>query len=85
VLRKKEKTVQLTNEQLQAAEQGPVTVEAGGKQFVVIAKQLYDRVKWAFDYDDGDLDPRETYPAALSAWGGSPEDDTLYADIEPEA
>jgi hypothetical protein len=76
----------LSSEQLQALEDGsavPVVVE--GREYVMVSREVYDRVKRVIDYDDSE-DVRETYPAVLKAWDayGSPEDATLYQDVERE-
>ena len=77
-----EELMNLTSEQKQAIDHGqavPLTVE--GRDCVLISRDVYDRVKRVIDED-----PRETYPAAIKAWDayGSPEDATLYQDVEPE-
>ena len=66
----------LTTEQLQTAETGPVVVEIEGKRYVVLNEDIYNRVRDAVE------NLRATYPAALEAWDadGSPEDETLYRD-----
>lgn len=48
----------LTAQQLQAAEKGPVTVRSDGKEYVVISKEMYDRLK-GLSYDDSPLTPEE--------------------------
>ena len=69
----------ITTEQRQAIEQGrAVEVQLNGTTCVLVRKDVYDRVQRVFD--DGDMDPRETYPAILATWdaAGSPEDATDY-------
>ena len=39
----------LTNEELTAAQCGPVTIEAGGREYIVISKEVYDKATSAFD------------------------------------
>jgi hypothetical protein len=56
----------LTAEQLQAAEKGPVTVRADGKEYVVISRELYDRLK-GLAYDDSPLTPEEQEAACSHA------------------
>jgi hypothetical protein len=77
-----EELMNLTTEQKKAIDHGeavPFTVE--GRECVLMSREVYDRVKQVLD-----LDPRETYPAAIKAWDayGSPLDATLYQDVEPE-
>lgn len=45
----------LTTEQLQAAEQGPVTVEANGKEYVLLSKEVCNRVKQVRSYSSCDF------------------------------
>ena len=73
----------LTTELLQAAEKGPVTVKAGGREYVVLSREIYDQVKQVRDYDDSEMNPRAAYPAVLKAWDaqGAPEDATDYEDL----
>lgn len=54
----------LTTEQLQAAEKGPVTVEVEGKEYVLLSRQVYDRVKQVL-YDDSDELPSSKAIAGL--------------------
>ena len=77
--------MELTTEQLQTAKEGAVVeVTANGHTFVLLSQNVYNRVKQVMDYDDSEMDPREAYPAVMKAWNATPEDDTLYADVEPE-
>ena len=76
----------LTPEQFQALQDGsavPVIVE--GREYVMVTREVYDRVKRVIEYDESE-DPRITYPAVLKAWDahGSVDDATLYQDVEPE-
>ncbi|HCS53904.1 hypothetical protein [Rubinisphaera sp.] len=70
----------LTGEQIQALAEGltiPLVVE--GREYVMVSREVYERVKQVLEDD-----PRSTYPAAMKAWDaeGSPEDETLYQDVE---
>ncbi len=59
----------LTNDQIQALDQGnavPVAVE--GRACVVLRQDVYNRVKQVIDYDDSEANPEETYSAVLAAW-----------------
>lgn len=57
----------LTNEQLQAAKNGEaVSIQANGQRFVLLAEEVYDRIKDLVSYDE--MDPRDTYAAVLKAW-----------------
>jgi hypothetical protein len=76
----------LSPEQLQALEHGscvPVVVQ--GREYVMLSREVYERVKRVLEYDDSES-PRETYPAVLKAWDayGSPDDATLYQDVQSE-
>ncbi len=42
----------ITAEQLQAAGRGPVTVESGGKEYVVLAREIYERATLLYDGSD---------------------------------
>lgn len=58
----------LSADQLKALQSGslvPLTLD--GTDCVALHKDLYDKVKGLI-YDDSEMDPRETYPAVLSAW-----------------
>lgn len=79
--------MRLNNAQREALEQGEaVAVTVGQTECVILRKDVYERVK-AVLFDDGEMDPCAAYPAVLRAWDsvGSPEDATLYQDVEPEA
>ncbi len=76
----------LTIEQQQAIDHGQaVWLLVEGRECVLLSRELYDHVKRVFDQTE--TDPRETYPSVIQAWDayGSPEDATLYQDIQPEA
>jgi hypothetical protein len=58
----------LSADQLSAIQRGsPVPINLDGTDCVVLRKDLYDKVKGLI-YDDSEVDPREMYPAVLSAW-----------------
>lgn len=69
----------LSPEQIQALDHGEaVAIIVEGRQCVVVIQEAYNRIRREID------DPREAYGAAIKAWDayGSPEDATLYQDIE---
>ena len=72
----------LSTQQLQAAENGPVTVDLNGQEYIILSKSIYEQVKRPLDYDDSEMDLRDAYPTVMKAWDGSPEDNTLYAVIK---
>jgi hypothetical protein len=50
----------ITKEQLETAETGqPVELVEDGKEFVLIRRDLYDRVKHVIEYDDSDWTEEE--------------------------
>jgi hypothetical protein len=76
----------LTAEQLQAAEKGPVTLRAEGKEYVVISREIYDRLKGLF-HDHSPLTPEEEEAAfrhagELAGWD-DPELD-VYNKLAPK-
>ena len=75
----------LTYAQLQAADLGPVTVESGGKEYVLVAREIYDRAR-PLDYNDSPLSEAEQVAALahagkLAGWD-DPEMD-VYNDLDP--
>ena len=72
----------LSPEQIQALDDGEaVPVVVDGRECMVLVRELYDRVRKVIEPD-----LREIYPAVVKAWDayGSPDDATLYQDVEPE-
>ena len=50
----------ITKEQLATAESGaPVDLSENGKEFVLISREVFDRVKHVIEYDDGDWTDEE--------------------------
>ena len=50
----------LTNQQLQAARSGKaVTLTADGESFVLLSKDVFDRVRRVVEYDDGEWTDEE--------------------------
>lgn len=71
----------ITKEQLQTAEQGtPVEIRAEGKEFVLVRKDVFEKLS---DAKTDEFDPRETYPTVLKAWdaAGSEADESAYEDL----
>ncbi|MBW3595643.1 MAG: hypothetical protein KY475_00045 [Planctomycetes bacterium] len=72
----------LSPDQIQALEHGEaVAVTVEGREYMVLSREVYDNAKRVME-----LDPRDTYPAVMRPWDsyGSPDDATLYQDVEPE-
>lgn len=54
----------LTREQFEQAKSGqPVEIAENGDEFILIRKDVYDRVRYAAD----DMDPRDAYPLVNEA------------------
>ncbi len=50
----------ITKEQLEAAERGqPVELSEDGKNFILISRDAYDRVRHTIEYDDGEWTEEE--------------------------
>lgn len=56
----------ITIEQLRAADKAPVIIESEGKEYVVLAREIYDRVRGPA-YTDSPLTPEEEEAAFLHA------------------
>ncbi len=59
--------MELTNEQIQALDQGnAICIVVDGRECVVLRRDIYDRVKRVIECDE--MLPEEAYPAVLAAW-----------------
>lgn len=57
----------LTNDEMQALDQGrAVPIVLGGRECVVLSRDVYDRVKRVVEYSE--MAPEDAYPAVLAAW-----------------
>lgn len=74
--------MELNNEQKQALEQGeavPVTVDE--TRCVVVREDVYERIRsLPVDYDDGDYDVSETYPAIIEVLNQEDENPEQYLE-----
>lgn len=64
--------------------QGTIPLLIDGIECVVMRADLFDRVKRIVAYDDRELQPEETYAAALEAWDadGSPQDVIGFSEAD---
>ena len=78
--------MEITQEQLEKAESGQaVELAENGKEFVLIRRDMYDRLKRLLGYDDSELTPEEMARAAWEAGKSIGWDDPemdVYDDYE---
>jgi hypothetical protein len=64
-----EETMKFTKAEREAVEtSGTVPMTIDGIECVILRADLYARVKRIIEYDDGEMNPEDAYPAVLEAW-----------------